>query len=80
MTNFEKEKPTFAENLKSKLLEVLAEAANLEKKIEIYQQLIMSLLSTLRSCEDEKAHRSYLLTVRHLKDKPEYDFLERWVE
>lgn len=76
----EKEKPTFAENLKSKLLEVLAEAASLEKKVEIYQQLIMSLLSTLRSCEDAKAHRSYLLTVRHLKTKSEYNFLENWVE
>jgi hypothetical protein len=76
----DKEEPSFAEKVKSKLLEVLAEAANLEKKVDIYQQLIMILLSTLRSCEDEKAHRSYLLTVKRLKTKSDYNFLKGWVD
>jgi hypothetical protein len=81
-TNNKKEEPTFASKFESKFVDLLIESSSLESKVKTYQQIIMSLLSTLRDCEDKKAHRSYLLTIRHLKDSSGdyYDFLDRWVE
>jgi len=81
-TNSLKEEPTFASKFESKFKELLTEAANLEGQVKSYRQVIMSLLSTLRDCQDEKAHRSYTLTIRHLKDSYSsyYNFLKNWVE
>lgn len=76
----DKEELTFTQKAEKRLKEILDEAVLLERKVKIYQSLIMNLLSTLRSCEDSNAHRSYLLTVRELKNSSEYDFLKCWVE
>lgn len=77
-----KEKPVFTLNIENKIAEILIEANSLEISLKTYQQLIMSLLSLLRDCKDETAHRSYTLILRQLKSgsSKNYDFLRNWVE